>query len=153
MFNYQTIQRWMSVRLDTICVSFGVVTAALALALRNSDFISKDILIFSLTLVTDVIIMFSITIRFAVELSSLLVSSQRIIEYTKLDEEDLLVKPADEQLEKIAWPQKGEIRFEDVSMLYRDGLDPSLRDLSCKMDSGYKVGIVGRTGAGKSTIL
>lgn len=95
MFNYQTIQRWMSVRLDIICVSFGIVTAALALALRNSSFVSKEILIFSLTLVTDVIIMFSITIRFAVELSSLLVSSQRIIEYTKLDEEDLLEKPAD----------------------------------------------------------
>jgi len=95
MFNYQTIQRWMSVILDIICVSFGIVTAALALALRNSSFVSKEILIFSLTLVTDVIIMFSITIRFAVELSSLLVSSQRIIEYTKLDEEDLLEKPAD----------------------------------------------------------
>jgi len=51
------------------------------------------------------------------------------------------------------WPQKGEIRFEDVSMRYRDGLDPSLRNLQCKMDPGNKVGIVGRTGAGKSTIL
>ena len=38
-------------------------------------------------------------------------------------------------------------------MRYRDGLDPSLRDLNCKMDPGFKVGIVGRTGAGKSTIL
>jgi len=56
-------------------------------------------------------------------------------------------------LEELNWPQKGEVRFEDVSMRYRDGLDPSLRELNCKMDSGFKVGIVGRTGAGKSTIL
>jgi len=38
-------------------------------------------------------------------------------------------------------------------MRYREGLDPSLRNLKCKMDPGFKVGIVGRTGAGKSTIL
>jgi len=85
----------MSVRLDVICVSFGIITAALALAFRNSEFISNELLIFSLTLVTDVIVMFSITIRFSVELSSLMVSSQRIIEYTKLDSEDELVKPGD----------------------------------------------------------
>ena len=153
MFNYQTIQRWMSVRLDIICVTFGSVTAGLAMAFRNNQYISNELLILSLSLVTDVVIMFSITIRFAVELSSLMVSSQRIIEYTELETEDELVKPADKQLEDTKWPQKGEIRFEDVSMRYRDGLDPSLRDLQCKMDPGFKVGIVGRTGAGKSTIL
>jgi ABC-type multidrug transport system fused ATPase/permease subunit len=38
-------------------------------------------------------------------------------------------------------------------MRYRDGLDPSLRELTCNMENGFKVGIVGRTGAGKSTIL
>jgi len=153
MFNYQTIQRWMSVRLDIICVGFGIVTAGMAMAFRNNEYVSNDLLIFSLTLVTDVIVMFSITIRFAVELSSLMVSSQRIIEYTNLETEDELVKPADAQLEQTNWPQKGEVRFEDVSMRYRDGLDPSLRELTCKMESGFKVGIVGRTGAGKSTIL
>lgn len=129
MFNYQTIQRWMSVRLDIICVTFGGVTAGLAMAFRNNPYISNELLILSLSLVTDVVIMFSITIRFAVELSSLMVSSQRTIEYTKLETEDELEKPGDKMLEDTKWPQKGEIRFEDVSMRYRDGLDPSLRDL------------------------
>jgi hypothetical protein len=95
MFNYQTIQRWMSVRLDIICVTFGSVTAGLAMAFRNNQYISNEFLILSLSLVTDVVIMFSITIRFAVELSSLMVSSQRIIEYTELETEDELVKPTD----------------------------------------------------------
>jgi ATP-binding cassette, subfamily C (CFTR/MRP), member 1 len=85
----------MSVRLDIICVTFGSVTAGLAMAFRNNQYISNELLILSLSLVTDVVIMFSITIRFAVELSSLMVSSQRIIEYTELETEDELVKPAD----------------------------------------------------------
>jgi ABC-type multidrug transport system fused ATPase/permease subunit len=38
-------------------------------------------------------------------------------------------------------------------MRYRDGLEPSIRELSFKASSGMKIGIVGRTGAGKSSIL
>lgn len=72
----------MSIRLDVICTTFGIVTAALALFFRNNEYISNELLIFTLTLVTDVIVMFSITIRFSVELSAYMVSSQRIVEYT-----------------------------------------------------------------------
>jgi len=45
------------------------------------------------------------------------------------------------------------IEFKDVSMRYREFLDPSINDLECVIQPGMKVGIVGRTGAGKSTLL
>ena len=38
-------------------------------------------------------------------------------------------------------------------MRYREGLTPALRGLTCKIESGMRVGIAGRTGAGKSSIL
>lgn len=38
-------------------------------------------------------------------------------------------------------------------MRYREGLEPSIKGLDCKIAAGMKVGIVGRTGAGKSSIL
>ena len=50
------------------------------------------------------------------------------------------------------WPSKGEIEFKDVVLKYRPNTDTVLKKLSFKVQPGEKVGIVGRTGAGKSTI-
>jgi ABC-type multidrug transport system fused ATPase/permease subunit len=80
--------------------------------------------------------------------------SQRIVDYTKLEMEDDLVKPiTDDPLTSKEWPEKGEIVFNNVTMRYREGMDPSMIDLSIVIQPGMKVGVVGRTGAGKSTIL
>ena len=51
------------------------------------------------------------------------------------------------------WPSKGAIVFENVTMRYRKTLEPSLRGLTFSVEPRMKVGIVGRTGAGKSSIL
>ena len=51
------------------------------------------------------------------------------------------------------WPSKGAIVFENVTMRYRKTLEPSLRGLTFFVEPRMKVGIVGRTGAGKSSIL
>lgn len=78
-------------------------------------------------------------------------SSQRIVEYTTLESEDALVKDTDKQHQ--GWPSKGEIKFNNVTMKYREGLEPSIKNLDIKIQAGMKVGIVGRTGSGKSSIL
>jgi ABC-type multidrug transport system fused ATPase/permease subunit len=51
-----------------------------------------------------------------------------------------------------SWPSKGEVRFQDYSTRYRDDLDFVLSDLNLTFCGGEKIGIVGRTGAGKSSI-
>lgn len=51
-----------------------------------------------------------------------------------------------------AWPEKGEIEFHDYGARYRPGLDLALRDLSMNVSPKEKIGIVGRTGAGKSSM-
>lgn len=50
------------------------------------------------------------------------------------------------------WPEKGEIIFKNYSTRYRKGLDLVLKDISCIIKPNEKVGIVGRTGAGKSSL-
>ncbi|EAR89072.2 ABC transporter family protein (macronuclear) [Tetrahymena thermophila SB210] len=52
-----------------------------------------------------------------------------------------------------SFPKKGEIEFQNVRMKYRNDLSYVLKDLSFKIKDGEKVGFVGRTGAGKSSII
>lgn len=51
------------------------------------------------------------------------------------------------------WPTKGEVRMTEVSFKYRPDLPLVLKDVSVRMRGGEKVGIVGRTGAGKSSLI
>ena len=50
------------------------------------------------------------------------------------------------------WPQSGALAFEDVQMRYRDDLGLALKGVSFATRPGEKVGVVGRTGAGKSSL-
>ena len=50
------------------------------------------------------------------------------------------------------WPTDGAIEFKDVELRYRPTTELVLKGLTLKIEPGYKIGVVGRTGAGKSTI-
>jgi ABC-type multidrug transport system fused ATPase/permease subunit len=50
------------------------------------------------------------------------------------------------------WPEEGSIKFNEVTLKYRPNTENVLRDLTFEVKSGEKIGVVGRTGAGKSTI-
>ena len=52
-----------------------------------------------------------------------------------------------------SWPEKGEIEFSHVDLAYRQGLPLVLKDCNFTVRPGEKVGVVGRTGAGKSSLL
>lgn len=51
-----------------------------------------------------------------------------------------------------AWPVKGSIKFKDVELKYRPTTEMVLNKLSFEIKGGEKIGVVGRTGAGKSTL-
>ena len=51
-----------------------------------------------------------------------------------------------------AWPTQGGIEFKNINLRYRPNTPLALKDLSFKVEPGHKVGVVGRTGAGKSTL-
>jgi ATP-binding cassette, subfamily C (CFTR/MRP), member 1 len=51
-----------------------------------------------------------------------------------------------------SWPQKGQVEIDQVVMRYRPNLPTVLNNLSLKIEPGLKIGVVGRTSAGKSTL-
>jgi len=56
--------------------------------------------------------------------------SQRVFNYTLLESEDEIVKEGDKKLQDASWPAFGRIEFHNVTMKYRETLEPSLVDLT-----------------------
>ena len=90
-FCYVIVNRWIGLRLDIICGSFIVSVAIFAMTQR--DKIDPELLAMSLQIVSDIIFLFSISFRMFAEIENFMTSSQRIIEYTQLEQEDDLEKP------------------------------------------------------------
>lgn len=89
-------------------------------------------------------------VRQSAEVENQMTSVERILEYSKLESEaelESVTKPA------IDWPKEGRIELKSVYLTYENSPKPTLIDLNCVIKGGEKVGIVGRTGAGKSSIL
>ncbi|CAE6409408.1 unnamed protein product [Rhizoctonia solani] len=75
---------------------------------------------------------------------------ERIVHYRNLEQEPPATLPDDPPQE---WPQQGGIKFRNVALRYRDSLPLVLDGLTFDVRPGERVGIVGRTGAGKSSLL
>ena len=95
---------------------------------------------------------FSWLVRYIATLENDTNSVERIIHYAKNIEQE----PPHEIPEMkpgISWPAEGRIEVKDVFLRYRPGLPDVLRGLTMEVAPGEKIGIVGRTGAGKSSIM
>ncbi|XP_067119194.1 ATP-binding cassette sub-family C member 4-like [Centruroides vittatus] len=79
-------------------------------------------------------------------------SVKRVLNYTKLKSEASYESSLDKQPPS-DWPQKGEIHFDNVFLQYSKDRNTVLKNLTFRIYSGEKIGIVGRTGAGKSSII
>ncbi|KAI9218912.1 P-loop containing nucleoside triphosphate hydrolase protein [Blastocladiella britannica] len=83
------------------------------------------------------------------ELETKMVSVERVRQYSQVPPE----APAESDFVTDAdWPAHGKIEFKEYSTTYRPDLEPALTDLSISIPAGCKVGVVGRTGAGKSSL-
>ncbi|XP_066999039.2 ATP-binding cassette sub-family C member 4 [Anabrus simplex] len=86
------------------------------------------------------------------EVVSQSVSVERILQYRNLDSEPPLESTPDRKPPE-TWPQKGRIEFHDVVLRYGKDDSPVLKNLNFIIEECQKVGVVGRTGAGKSSLL
>jgi ABC-type multidrug transport system fused ATPase/permease subunit len=150
-FCYAVANRWIGIRLDLLCCTFIGFIAFFLVILKGK--VDNSLLVMSLQVSTDVIFLFSISFRMYAEIENNMTSSKHMIAYTDLEEEDALVKSEDKELDRCMWPSLGKIEYEEATMRYRRELEPSISNLSFKVQPGMIVGIVGKTGSGKSSIL
>lgn len=138
--------RWLAIRLEFL--GFIVVLTAALIAVLSRGIISPGIAGLSVTYSLSVTTVLSFLVRTYSDYETNVVSVERLIEYTRTP-----VEPDDDE-EPIdpSWPARGEITFEDFSARYRPELDLVLNRFNLKISPAERVGLVGRTGAGKSSV-
>ena len=138
---------WLFLRLQFMSMILIIVNALITVI--NRDTIDPGVLGLSLSYVLNMQMDIYVLVRKAADLEKSIVSVERVKEYQETPQE------ADSQTSNdpdSSWPEHGKITFDHYSTRYRPGLDLVLSDISCSIQSGEKIGIVGRTGAGKSSI-
>ncbi|XP_071455642.1 ATP-binding cassette sub-family C member 4-like [Hetaerina americana] len=96
--------------------------------------------------------MFQWGMRQSAEMENQMTSVERVLEFTNVEPEPPLESPADKKPPS-DWPSKGEIVFDRLFLRYSPENPPVLKNLCLVFHPKEKVGIVGRTGAGKSSLI
>ncbi|KAL9954934.1 hypothetical protein ACROYT_G042523 [Oculina patagonica] len=138
--------RWFGARADFLCTLFVGLVAAVCVLINLDAAVVGLILVF----LSGTVIASKYATRQCAEVENLMTSVERVITYTELDPEpaySITTIPRDD------WPCVGGITLKNVTMRYYKGGPQILKNLSLDIQGKRKVGIVGRTGDGKSSII
>ncbi|KAM2799693.1 hypothetical protein COP1_004503 [Malus domestica] len=146
--------RWLTIRLETLGGLMIWLIASFAV-MQNGR--AEDKLAFAstmgllLTYTLNITNLLSGVLRTASRAENSLNAVERVGSYIELPSEAPAVIESNRP--QPGWPSSGSIEFEDVVLRYRPGLPPVLHGLSFTVSASEKLGIVGRTGAGKSSMI
>ncbi|SCU90307.1 LANO_0D08284g1_1 [Lachancea nothofagi CBS 11611] len=151
VFNFRSTNRWLSIRLESIGAFMILTVGLLSLATMAGDkALTAGMVGLLMSCALQVTNRLMWIVRMSVQLETNVVSVERIVEYCDLPPEAPAV--IENCRPEKNWPSQGYIRFDNYSTRYRSNLDPVLKSLSLEIKPQEKIGIVGRTGAGKSTL-
>ena len=93
-------------------------------------------------------------VRQTSEIETNIVAVERIMNYGEVKQEAPFEADKNNKLQTVSekWPSKGKVEFKNYSTRYREGLELVVKNINAVINPGEKVGIVGRTGAGKSSL-
>lgn len=152
-FSWLAANRWFSLYLEFAGSILIFATAIFGVTAPEST--SSGNIGLSLTYALQVTGILGFTVRSITELEGQMSSVERANFYSydlpqeapkKLDPKDGGGVPAD-------WPARGDIDIKDVQLRYREGLELVLKGVNVNIEGGQKVGVVGRTGSGKSSMM
>uniref|UniRef100_A0A8C2W3C2 ATP binding cassette subfamily C member 5 n=1 Tax=Chinchilla lanigera TaxID=34839 RepID=A0A8C2W3C2_CHILA len=149
LFLFTCAMRWLAVRLDLISIAL-ITTTGLMIVLMHGQ-IPPAYAGLAISYAVQLTGLFQFTVRLASETEARFTSVERINHYIKT-----LSLEAPARIKNKApppdWPQEGEVTFENAEMRYRENLPLVLKKVSFTIKPKEKIGIVGRTGSGKSSL-
>ncbi|RDH29488.1 P-loop containing nucleoside triphosphate hydrolase protein [Aspergillus welwitschiae] len=143
--------RWLAVRLEFIGSVIILASAVLSIvSVATGSGLSAGMVGLAMSYALQITQSLNWIVRQTVEVETNIVSVERVLEYASLPSEapEVIFKhrPA------IGWPAQGAVSFNNYSTRYRPGLDLVLKDINLDIKPHEKIGVVGRTGAGKSSL-
>ncbi|KAK1940462.1 Multidrug resistance-associated protein 1 [Phytophthora citrophthora] len=148
-FVYWAAGRWLAVRLDTLSVAVIFVVSLYLVATKGqlSTLLSGISLVYALMLTS----MVQSSVRDVDRTDNAMTSVERVLHFREIPQEE----DASDCLSvnKNQWPAHGAIMFDGLQLKYRPDLPLVLRGVNMTVAGGEKVGICGRTGAGKSSLM
>ncbi|KAM3834515.1 ATP-binding cassette sub-family C member 5 isoform 4-T4 [Vipera latastei] len=146
---FSCAMRWLAVRLDIVSIAL-ITTTGLMIILMHGQ-IPPAYAGLAISYAVQLTGLFQFTVRLASETEARFTSVERIDHYIKT-----LSLEAPARIKNKAplpdWPHEGEIRFENAEMRYRENLPLVLKKVCFTIKPKEKIGIVGRTGSGKSSL-
>lgn len=144
-------QRWLNLRLDLCGACLVLVTGLLVVGLRGTISASAGGVVLSYVVQAQSV--FGNMIRQSAEIENNMNSVERMLHYAYNIEQEppYEAEGVDKELKAKAWPHAGHVEFRELTLSHRPGLPPALKEVTLDIKPGEKVGIVGRTGAGKTT--
>eukprot|EP00105_Crassostrea_gigas_P021459 XP_011440600.1 PREDICTED: multidrug resistance-associated protein 4 isoform X2 [Crassostrea gigas] len=149
-FLFLSANRWFSLRSLFFLDVYFVLVILLSLVLRDMIGLSGGLFGMALNYLLTMADPFEIMMRISADLNTQMTSVERIISYTKLEQEAPKVSDSPPPS---SWPQIGDIKLVNVGLQYSSDTDQVLHNITCLINSREKIGIVGRTGAGKSSLI
>ncbi|XP_036121361.1 canalicular multispecific organic anion transporter 1 [Molossus molossus] len=147
VFSWIISNRWLAVRLELIGNLIVFFSSLMMVIYR--DTLSGDTVGFVLSNALNITQTLNWLVRMTSEVETNIVAVERINEYINVENEALWVT---DKRPPAGWPSKGDIQFNNYQVRYRPELDLVLKGITCDIRSQEKIGVVGRTGAGKSSL-
>ncbi|KAI3882887.1 hypothetical protein MKX03_015782 [Papaver bracteatum] len=149
-FYIYSANEWFIQRLETLSVIVLCSSALLLVLLPQGTFSSGFIgMALSYGLSLNMSLVFSTQNQCA--LANNIISVERLSQYMNIPSEALEVVQGNRPAP--SWPAVGRVEFHDLKIRYRDDTPLVLQGITCTFEGGHKIGIVGRTGSGKTTLI
>ncbi|ORZ36525.1 hypothetical protein BCR44DRAFT_1432066 [Catenaria anguillulae PL171] len=179
VLDLQGVTRWIAVRLDLLLAGFILIAGLVAVAVAEFSELAPSLVGLALTYALQMNRVLQFATRQSVEAEVLMVCVERMHQYCDLPGEAVPPSKYTKQVDGIemptafaaaatsdlaavgstnkqppkGWPQTSNVLVQDMSMRYKPTLPPVLKGWNLEFKSGERIGIVGRTGAGKSSFV